>query len=163
MDFLSAYRIARLYKVTGHAEVSCVRYDTLFFEGRVPAPDVIKVDVQGYEYEVLQGFGSLLETCLGIEVEADLYPVYHGQKLLHDMVRFLADFGFVLRGVYPKRGFDGDLVELDARFTKNRTVWEPMSPQVKDKFRLLCKVWSIPDYGRIDPAMPPNHLLPPAD
>lgn len=150
-DVLSKYRIAFGFDVQSATEVSCTRYDALFHAGRVPAPDAIKVDVQGFEYEVLQGFGGLLQSCLGIELEAHLYPIYQGQKLLHDLVAFLSDFGFVLRAMAPVAHFDGDVVEVDAWFTKNINVWRGLGEDEKRKFSLLCQAWDLIDYDRVDP------------
>ena len=84
----------------------------------MPAPDAVKIDVQGYEHEVLQGFGGLLQGCLGIELETHVYPVYQDQKLLGDLIALLEPYGFVLRRLSPVPSFDGDVVELDAWFTQ---------------------------------------------
>jgi FkbM family methyltransferase len=159
-DVLSGYRIQRLFRVKDTAQVECTRYDILYNTGQVPAPDAIKIDVQGYEYEVLQGFGALLQDCIGIELESHLYPIYRDQRLLHDLVAFLADFGFVLRGLRPVENFDGDVVELNAWFTKSIRYWRVMSETQKEKFSLLCKVWHILDYSRVNPASPHTQFLP---
>ena len=120
---LSRYRIAPLFDVVDTATVSCTRYDSLYQAALVPQPDAIKIDVQGFEYEVLLGFGGLLQNCLGIELETHVYPIYQGQKLFGDLVDFLRDFGFVLRQTTPVPSFDGDVVELDAWFTKDISAW----------------------------------------
>jgi FkbM family methyltransferase len=151
-DFLANYRIGRLFDIKGTAQVECTRYDLLYQAGQVPAPDAIKIDVQGYEYEVLQGFGGLLQECMGIELETHLYPIYRDQKLMHRLVAFLADFGFVLRGLHPVQNFDGDVVELNVWFTKSIRHWRAMSEAQKQKFGLLCSVWNLLDYSRVDPA-----------
>ena len=39
---------------------SCIRADDLVHSGTVPAPSVVKLDVEGFELEVLSGFGNLL-------------------------------------------------------------------------------------------------------
>ncbi len=159
-DVLSKYRIGPIFTVTGNVPVTCARYDALFQAGQVPAPDAIKIDVQGFEYEVLQGFGGLLQDCLSIELEAHFYPLYQGQKLLHDLVGFLADFDFVLRAVRPVPSFDGDVVEVDAWFTKGRQAWQRMDAATREKFRLICEVCELIDYSRIDPASHHNQLSP---
>lgn len=151
---LSNYRIAPLFEVARTVEVDCTRYDLLHAAGLVPAPDAIKVDVQGFEYEVLLGFGGLLQGCLGIEIETHLYPIYQGQKLLGDMVAFLADFGFVLRGLRPVPSFDGDVVEANAWFTPDIGRWRGLGPAEQAKFSLICETWGLLDYRRIDPAAP---------
>lgn len=161
-DILSKYRIGPLFDVTGTAAVACTRYDVLYHAGEVPAPDAIKIDVQGFEYEVLQGFGGLLQSCLAIELEAHVYPIYLDQKLLHHLIAFLADFGFVLRAVAPVPSFDGDIVEIDAWFTKDIHAWRRFDFDQREKFGLICKVWNLVDYARVDPAGPHTQLYPPS-
>jgi FkbM family methyltransferase len=48
--------------------VRSLRYDQLHAKGVVPVPHVVKIDFQGCEYEVLEGFGELLDQVLGIEL-----------------------------------------------------------------------------------------------
>ncbi len=148
---LGKYRIGPIFDVVDTTSVGCTRYDTLYHLGQVPPPDAIKIDVQGYEYEVLQGFGGLLQTCLAIELETHVYPIYRDQKLLHDLIAFLADFGFVLRRLSPVPSFDGDIVELDAWFTKDRAAWTRLSAAEREKFTMICGIWDVIDYARIDP------------
>lgn len=157
---LNKYRIAPLFDVMGSTSVDCVRYDTLHNQGLAPPPDAIKIDVQGFEYEVLQGFGGLLQDCLGIELETHVYPLYNNQKLLHHLIEFLSDFGFVLRRANPILSFDGDIVEFDVWFTKDIEVWRKLSQTQRQKFSLICRAWDLIDYSRIDPAAKHNEILP---
>lgn len=150
-DVLSKYRIAPLFDVVNTHVVECTRYDTLHRAGLVPAPDVIKIDVQGFEYEVLLGFGGLLQTCFGIELETHVYPIYRNQKLLGDMIEFLGSFGFALRSLASIPSFDGDVVELDACFTQRIDRWRLLSASDKRKFSLISRTWNIVDYSRVDP------------
>jgi FkbM family methyltransferase len=145
-EFLANYEIRPHFELAGHAEVDCTRYDVLYHEGKVPAPDAIKIDVQGFEFQVLQGFGSLLQHCLGIELEAHFYPIYRGQKLLHDIVSMLSDYGLVLRTLQHVGQFDGDLVEVNAFFTMPLHAVRRLSPSQRRKFDLLTKVWELPVY-----------------
>ncbi len=146
-DMLAGYSIAPLYEATGTAQVWCDRYDTLYNQGEVPAPDVIKLDVEGYEYEILLGFGGLLDQCLGIEVEAWLTPIYRNTKLLHELIDYLRRFGFVLRRFEPVNAFDGDLILGDAFFTLNRARADSLDPDRKRKFQTLLKTWNLPEYS----------------
>lgn len=143
---LEMYSSGPAFKVTHVADINCSRYDTLYHQGLVPSPDVIKIDVQGYEYEVLMGFGGLLQTCLGIELEAHFYPLYSGQKLLHELVRLLEEYGLVLRKLQPVPHFDGDLIEVDAWFTRRRDVVRILGPVEQRKFGLTHDVWGLPPY-----------------
>ena len=59
------------------------------------SPAWLKVDVQGYEKNVLEGAGSLLREFAGIELELSLVPVYEGAPLVEDMIAYLRQQGFV--------------------------------------------------------------------
>jgi FkbM family methyltransferase len=142
-EVLAGYKIAPLYQTEGQVVVDCVRFDELYKAGKVPAPDVIKVDVEGYEYEVLSGFGELLHGVLGIEAEAWFYPVFKGQKLLHEIVALLAPFDLRLRRIEPVEGFEGDLVCVNAYFTRGKAGHPHLSVEQQEKFGLLRGVWGF--------------------
>ncbi len=142
---LAGYSIAPLYRTVRQVQVECHRYDELHQAGAVPAPDVIKVDVEGYEHQVLSGFGALLRGVIGIEAEAWLYPVFRGQKLLHDLVALLEPFGLHLRRIEPVDGFQGDLVCVNAYFTRGKAGQRGLTAAQQPKFALLRRAWELPD------------------
>jgi len=143
---LNRYSIGNIFKTVAEREVLCTRYDELFRKRIVPAPDAIKIDVQGFEYEVLLGFGHLLETCLGIELESQFYPLYRDQKLLSDIVAYLDQFGFALRALRQLPNFDGEFVECDAFFTKRRHEISDLPETVRKKFATLTEAWELTPY-----------------
>jgi len=145
-EVLDRYSIGKIFTTVGTAEVQCVRYDQLFASGEAPAPDAIKIDVQGFEYEVLLGFGHLLEDCLGIELEAHFVPVYLGQKLFADIVDILSYFGFAVRAIRQLPNYDGDFIEFDAYFTKRREYARNLPDYRKQKFLMIADVWDLPQY-----------------
>jgi FkbM family methyltransferase len=63
----------------GLVEVSTMRADDLIRNQRVPSPTVIKIDVEGYELEVLRGFGDLLDS---MDLRAVFIEVHF--RLLHE-------------------------------------------------------------------------------
>jgi FkbM family methyltransferase len=140
---LEGYKIAPLYATVKQVAVECVRFDDLHRSGQVPAPDVIKVDVEGYEHEVLSGFGDLLHGVIGIEAEAWFYPVFKDQKLLHDIVALLARFNLHLRRIEPVEGFEGDLVCVNAYFTRGKAGQPQLTEDQQRKFALLQRVWGL--------------------
>jgi FkbM family methyltransferase len=127
--FLANYPIAKQFVILDHAEIECARYDEIHASGLAPAPDVIKIDVQGCEYEVLEGFDDLLRNCLSIELEAHYYPLYVGQRLLGDIVALLSKFDLVLKRTRTIEHFEGDLVEVDAFFGPSRAALARMSAE----------------------------------
>ncbi|ESY78855.1 hypothetical protein X739_31130 [Mesorhizobium sp. LNHC220B00] len=145
-EVLQQYSVAPIFSVVGTQETDCVRYDHLFRMQLAPSPDVIKIDVQGFEYEVLMGFGHLLENCMAIELETHVVPIYKGQKLLGDLIDILMYFGFTLRQINKIPNFDGDAVEFDALFTKSRGRAIALSEPAKRKFASISDVLGLDPY-----------------
>lgn len=56
-------------------------------------PDLIKLDVQGYELEVLKGATECLQRAKALIVEASFVEYYERQCLFHELVAFLAAAG----------------------------------------------------------------------
>lgn len=150
-DYLAQYDIAKHFKLKDSVPVECARYDTLFRQQGLPVPHIIKIDVQGFEYQVLQGFGSLLHDCLAVEVEAHFYKLYKNQRLLQDIIDFLADYDLVLRRVHNGRSpqlngdrhFEGDLVEVDAVFSKSKIWTRRQDVTVRKRVNLACEVMGV--------------------
>ncbi len=143
MEFLGDYRIAGLYRSERTVEVTCSRYDSLVANGQAPRPDVIKIDIEGFESRALEGFGDLLHDVLGIETEAWFYPAFKDQALLPDLVRQLAPFGFRLRRIEPVPGFEGDLVCVNAFFTQEQKRYRTLDAARRAKFDLMSRVWRL--------------------
>ena len=58
--------------------------------------DVLKLDVQGYEVEVLKGAQSALSRTEIAVLEASLLPINHGCPLIHDVFAFMHEAGLQL-------------------------------------------------------------------
>ena len=101
---------AAVYDVTYEAMLEVVRQvdveihslDELLAAGKVPiarAPDFLSLDTQGYELEILHGASkALAEGVLGMVSEVEMLPMYAGQPLLGDILKFAADHGFLFAG-----------------------------------------------------------------
>ena len=137
---LARYAVAPCFEVVSTVAVSCRRYDSL---PAAPPPDMVKIDVQGLEYEVLVGFGQYLDTVLGVELESHFYPIYKGQKLISDLVSLLAGHGLRLRTLRPQSNFDRDYVEVNAYFTREGALDEDRDR----KRKLIHQVLNLPFHG----------------
>jgi FkbM family methyltransferase len=82
----------------------------------------LKLDVQGFEYKVLQGAEQFLRRVSGIQMELSLVPLYDGEHLFDPMLHDLEDHGFDLWSVVP--GFidpkTSRLLQLDAIFFRKQ-------------------------------------------
>jgi hypothetical protein len=78
----------------------------------------LKIDAQGYEWDVLNGAESTLDRFVGIQAEMSLVELYEGQRLFLDYLTRLRDQGFRLAALFP--GFvdnsSGHLLQVDAVF-----------------------------------------------
>jgi hypothetical protein len=61
----------------------------------------LKIDVQGFEDQVLRGATKILPKLAGIQVELSFIPVYEGQKLFPEMISLITEMGFVLYRMIP--------------------------------------------------------------
>lgn len=59
----------------------------------------LKIDVQGFERQVLEGATKILPRIKGIQLELSLVPLYQGQPHYVDMLKFLERLGYELHGV----------------------------------------------------------------
>jgi len=82
----------------------------------------LKLDVQGMEYQVLQGASQFIDNVVGIQAELSLVPLYEGERLFDDMFHELETRGFDLWSLVP--GFinpdTGRLLQLDAIFFRKQ-------------------------------------------
>jgi FkbM family methyltransferase len=81
----------------------------------------LKLDVQGFEYKVLQGAEQLLDRVAGIQIELSLVPLYDGEHLFHPMLHDLEERGYEMWSLIP--GFvdpgTGRLLQVDAIFFRD--------------------------------------------
>ena len=64
----------------------------------LPNPDLIKLDIQGYELEALRGCSECLESTKAVLVEVSFIEYYERQCLFHEVVSHLGDFGLFVQG-----------------------------------------------------------------
>lgn len=117
-EVLNAYPIATCFAVTDRMTVHVTPIETLVREGRMPQPDFIKCDAQGYDYEVLEGCGTVLDGVLGIEVECQFKQIYKNQKTFQDVKTLLEAHGFILRDLKHQGAFEYEVLEVNAFFSK---------------------------------------------
>ncbi|WP_158266435.1 FkbM family methyltransferase [Allosphingosinicella deserti] len=110
-------------------KVRVIRLDEFFAEhpGTLTDTTYLKVDTQGFEFEVLQGTGDCLARVCAVQMELPLRILYDGQKSLMEMVSWMADHGFEI-GMAKENGFDWQacrLLELDVAFVRSGEAYQP--------------------------------------
>jgi len=99
-------------------EITAVTLDRLCAERRVEPPVLVKVDVQGGEFRVLDGAHDLLQLTEVVILETSLFRFRPESIELGDAIQYMAARGFVpydLVGAYT-RPLDGALAQVDVVF-----------------------------------------------
>lgn len=84
-----------VYK-TGEQVVKMERLDDYVQENNLPLPDLMKLDIEGYEIEALKGGLKCMAHCKYLILEVSFVERHIGQPLFPDLVYFLAQHGFHL-------------------------------------------------------------------
>jgi FkbM family methyltransferase len=77
--------------------VQVFRLDDYRRDTQIPPPDLIKLDIQGYELEALKGGPECLVSTKAVITEVSFTDYYEGQCLFHNIVTYLAEFGLFIR------------------------------------------------------------------
>lgn len=100
-------------------EVQMTRMDSFIEINSIKMIDFLKVDVEGMNYEVLEGFGNKLSLVKAIQTEGEYLQYWEGQKLYKDMQDLLVEKGFKLVSfVLSWDGIQSDSFWVQEQFLK---------------------------------------------
>jgi FkbM family methyltransferase len=83
---------------------------------------MLKIDVQGYEKQVLDGAHNVLANCKAVILEMSLIPLYGGQLLALDLWTLLAQQGFEAWSLEPgiRHPKTGRMLQFDGTFVRSK-------------------------------------------
>jgi hypothetical protein len=61
----------------------------------------VKIDTQGFEMEIIRGFGSRVKDIVGWQIELSVEPLYEGQPMMEEVISCMRANGFSLWRVVP--------------------------------------------------------------
>lgn len=107
-------------KESGTATAEMRVLDELIASSQAPAPDFIKLDVQGWELEVLKGAEKALASGPALLLEVNFVEFLPGVPLFEDVVKFMSDRDYVVHDVMSliRRPSDDALWFMDIFFLK---------------------------------------------
>lgn len=102
----------------GRIDLPMQRLDDLDID--LPAPLLVKLDVQGFELQVLSGATETLKRTEVILTEVSLLPYNRGAPLMHEVIAYLAERDFLPFDICGglRRDSDGALFQTDVIFVR---------------------------------------------
>ena len=110
-----------LLDTTSQLKVSTTTVDVFCLEAGISHIDILKMDVQGAEFSVLEGAKDMLKSqrISIIYTELIMCPTYKGQHKLHEYLSFLGSFGYEFFDFYnPVRRYS-QLIQADVVFVNS--------------------------------------------
>ncbi|MEI6430304.1 MAG: FkbM family methyltransferase [Pseudanabaena sp. ELA607] len=98
--------------------VKVVVLDDFVTQNNIPFPDLIKLDIQGYELEALKGALKCLNSAKCLIIEVSFIEFYHGQPLFHEVVEFLYQHNFYLCAFGANTPLAKEISQCDALFIR---------------------------------------------
>jgi FkbM family methyltransferase len=110
-----------LSDVAGHTEFVPMRtLRQILEETDFETPEFVKLDVQGYELEVLRGLGDLLGDVDFVLLEVAVIPYNEGAPLMVEVLGWMEDRGFVVHDLAGETRLpDGTLAQVDVLFARS--------------------------------------------
>jgi len=102
------------------ATIDMTTLDALTADTTFAMPDLLKLDVQGYELEILKGAERALASAETVLMEVNFIDIHSGAPLFHEVVQFMAEHEFRLYdiGTFFRRPYDAALWQADVVFVK---------------------------------------------
>lgn len=103
------------------ANMSMTTLDAITAKTPFARPNFIKVDVQGYELEVLRGGERTLESAEAVLIELNLLQLHEGAPLFHESAEFMGNHGFQVYDICSliRRPYDGAVWQSDVMFIRS--------------------------------------------
>ncbi|MFI5140147.1 MAG: FkbM family methyltransferase, partial [Sphingobacteriales bacterium] len=98
--------------------VQIKRLEDLVDNKVLPVPDIMKLDVQGFELEVLKGTGKYLNDVSYLVVEVSFKEYYYGQPLFLDIANYLSTYNFSIYAFGHSTPLGQELGQVDILFKK---------------------------------------------
>jgi FkbM family methyltransferase len=83
----------------GTIELQCCSIDAMVEQQNLALPNLLKIDVEGWEESVLRGAGNLLKQEPPCAIVFEANTDNHGKILNQSLVEFLTDYGYIIEHI----------------------------------------------------------------
>ena len=118
-SILEKYSCREQFDVMRNEKVRTERLDKIIADLKLPKPDILKIDTQGYEGKILEGMGDMLSDVLAVQLEVHFKPIYRGQHDFCSIHKMMTLNGFSLLDLKRQSPFGSDWVEADAFYSRD--------------------------------------------
>lgn len=99
------------------------RLDSIFTPETVQRENVwLKIDVQGYELEVLSGASEILQYIQAVEIEIPMLDLYAESPKPSQIFKILEEYDFILCAISSERWSRNGIADCDALFIKREII-----------------------------------------
>lgn len=108
---------------TTSQEIEIARLDDIAAKLQLIEPILIKLDVQGFEDQVIEGGVQVISQAAIIIIELSIEPLYEKQLLFNDIYAKLRDLGFQYHGNFQQAyNNDGRILYVDSIFVRQASI-----------------------------------------
>ena len=108
------------YKIKKIEKISVKRLDGIISASEIKRPSIMKLDVQGYELEVLKGSKNLLKNIDFIITEISFKKIYKNQVTRKKLLKFLNKNNFKSKKMLNISKMNNKLFQGDVLFVRNK-------------------------------------------
>jgi FkbM family methyltransferase len=99
--------------------VECIRMDSFIKQNKISTIDFVKIDVEGNDFEVIEGFGDKIDIVKAIQVETSNISIFNDEKTIHEIYNYLISRNFVLAKYYLSiNNIQGDALFVNKKYLK---------------------------------------------
>lgn len=119
-------------------EVKVITIDSLIEKGDIEIPELVKLDVQGFELNVLKGANKLFGETEVFILEVSLFEFMKGIPTFSEVISFMAERGYEVYDFsgFLRRPYDGALGQMDICFVKKDGIFRTSNDWYKPQINM---------------------------